>query len=91
MISLEEFELEIRSEGYDEVVIRKWEPNDLAPPHQHPFAAKLLICEGEMWITVGDTTRHLQAGDRYELPSGQLHSERYGPAGAIYWAARKNP
>ena len=41
-----------------------------------------------MWLTVGDSTRHLRSGDRFELDAQVLHSERYGPEGATYWVAR---
>ena len=35
------------------------------------------------------TLRHLQPGDRFELAAEVPHTERYGPAGATYWVARR--
>jgi hypothetical protein len=43
-----------------------------------------------MWLTEGDTTRHLHAGDRFELARSVPHAERYGAEGATYWAARRH-
>jgi quercetin dioxygenase-like cupin family protein len=43
-----------------------------------------------MWLTVGDQTQHLKAGDRFTLDRDVPHAERYGAQGATYWVARKN-
>jgi quercetin dioxygenase-like cupin family protein len=58
--------------------------------HGHPFAVKALVVRGEMWLTVGDDTRHLRAGDTFELGREVLHAERYGSEGASYWVARRH-
>nr|WP_316640578.1 hypothetical protein [uncultured Roseateles sp.] len=34
-------------------------------------------------------TRHLRAGDRFELDAEVPHDERYGIEGAMYWVARR--
>jgi hypothetical protein len=44
-----------------------------------------------MWLTHDGTTQHLRPGDRFELDEGVPHAERYGAAGATYWAARRHP
>ena len=49
-----------------------------------------LVVEGEMWLTVDGETQHLRPGDRFDLPPGKPHAERYGPEGATYWVARTN-
>ena len=46
--------------------------------------------QGEMWLTIADGTRHLRAGDEFELGREAPHAERYGASGATYWAARKH-
>jgi len=88
--SLAEFEAAARREGYDEVAERIWSANTVVETHQHPFAVKAIVVAGEMWLTEGDTTRHLHAGDRFELARSVPHAERYGAAGATYWAARRH-
>ena len=85
-----EFERAARREGYDEVVAREWPADAVVATHEHPFAVKALVVAGEMWLTEGETTRHLVAGDGFELVSGAPHAERYGRDGATYWAARRH-
>lgn len=84
------FQAQARGEGFDEVLSR--ELGARRGGHAHPP-----LCRegggggpGEMWLTVGDDTRHLQPGDRFELDREVPHAERYGAAGATYWVARRN-
>ena len=84
-----EFEAAERALGCSEVVARSWEPNVVQDTHTHPFHARAVVVQGEMWLTVEGTTRHLLPGDRFDLPAGKPHAERYGPEGATYWVARR--
>jgi hypothetical protein len=87
--SYQAFEGQALALGYDEVVDRVWAPHTVVEEHTHPFAAKAVIVEGEMWLMVNGQTQHLQVGDGFELEALVPHSERYGPQGARYWVARK--
>ena len=87
-MDFKKFEAEQRAAGCDEVVERKWQPNTTADTHTHDFSVRALVVQGEMWLTVGDETRHLRPGDRFALDCDVPHVERYGPEGATYWAAR---
>jgi mannose-6-phosphate isomerase-like protein (cupin superfamily) len=75
--------------GADEVLERRWKPGQVVETHTHDFAVDALMVEGEMWLTCGGETRHLKAGDPFQLAEGAPHEERYGPQGAIYWVARR--
>jgi quercetin dioxygenase-like cupin family protein len=88
--SFESFRTRSLAAGADEVVERRWEPGKIAETHSHPFRAEALVTEGEMWLTRGGETRHLRAGDSFDIPAGTPHAERYGPQGATYWVARRN-
>jgi mannose-6-phosphate isomerase-like protein (cupin superfamily) len=83
-----EFDAAERARGCTEVLARSWQPNTVVDEHTHPFRARALVVQGEMWLTVDGQTQHLRPGDRFELPPGTPHSERYGPQGATYWVAR---
>jgi hypothetical protein len=87
---LEAFKAEARAEGYDEIVERKWAPSTVVDIHTHAFAVRALVVQGEMWLKVGRAERHLRPGDEFALDRETPHSERYGPEGATYWAARRN-
>lgn len=50
------------------------------------FQRDALAVEGEMWLD----DRHLMQGGTFQLARGTPHAERYGPAGAVYWMARRN-
>jgi hypothetical protein len=88
--SFSEFEAAARREGYDEIVPRDWPAGAVLETHEHPFAVKAIVIAGEMWLTHDGKTQHLRPGDRFELDEGVPHAERYGNAGATYWAARRH-
>lgn len=87
---LVQFEEDARRAGYDEIVERRWPPNTVVDTHRHPFDAHAIVVDGEMWLTCDEQTRRLQPGDTFDLETGQLHAERYGPDGATYLVARRN-
>lgn len=88
--SFAEFETAARARGYDAVLERRWAPGTVLNTHTHPFAVDALVTAGELWLTVGDETRHLRPGDRFTLEREVPHAERYGAAGATYWVARRS-
>ena len=85
----EEFASSARALGYQDVLARRWQPGQVVADHSHPFDAWALVVQGEMWLTVDGVTRHLTAGDRFELERDKPHSERYGDDGATYWVGRR--
>lgn len=89
-MTYDEFESAARAEGFDEVLVREWQPGQVIDTHRHPFAIKVLVARGEFWLTEGEQVRHLQAGDRFELAREMPHAERYGDEGATFWVARRN-
>ena len=85
-----EFEAAVKAQGFDEVLERAWGPDVVVSTHSHAFAVNAIVVAGELWLRCGEQTRHLQAGDRFELDRDQPHDERYGPQGATFWAARRH-
>ena len=85
-----DFEAAERAAGCTEVLARSWDPGAELREHTHPFRARALVVQGEMWLTIDGQTRHLLPGDRFDVAAGQPHAERYGPEGATYWVARTN-
>ncbi len=85
-----EFEAAARAAGFDEVLERHWAPLTVLDTHGHPFATQVLVVAGDMWLTQGDSTRHLRTGDRFALQRDEPHAERYGEVGATFWVARRN-
>jgi hypothetical protein len=89
-MSFQQFEDHARAQGFDEVLERHWDAHTLLDTHSHPFAVSARVVEGGFWLTVGEQTRHLQAGDSFELDADVPHAERYGAEGARSWVARRN-
>ncbi len=89
-LTYDEFESSVRAEGFDEVLVREWQPGQVLDTHRHPFAVKALVTRGEVWLTEGDHVRHLRVGDGFELAREVPHAERYGDEGATFWVARRN-
>ena len=90
ILTFSEFESTALAQGFDQVVERCWPPLTVLDTHVHPFSLQARVVSGEMWLSVGDITRHLCAGDTFELARDVPHAERYGPEGATYWVARRN-
>jgi hypothetical protein len=87
--NFQKFEADLKAQGYDEVIARDWPPLTVVGIHVHSFAAKALVVRGEMWLTIGDNTKHIPVGGTFELYPGTPHSERYGAEGATYWVGRR--
>ena len=85
------FEAKARAAGFDEVLERRWAPDTIIATHTHNFDVDALVTQGEMWLGCEGRTRHLEAGDTFSLARDVPHDERYGPQGATYWVARRNP
>jgi hypothetical protein len=88
--NFQQFEADLKAQGFDEVLARDWAPLTVVATHVHSFAAKALIVRGEMWLTIGEHTQHIPAGGTFELAPGTPHSERYGTEGATYWVGRRD-
>lgn len=84
-----DFEADALARGFDEVVTREWPPSAVLETHVHPFAVEALVVRGELWLTGGETTQHLCAGERFRLGREVPHAERYGSEGATVWVARR--
>lgn len=87
--SVADFDAAAFALGFSTVLDRQWAPLTVVDTHSHPFDAKAMVTQGEMWLTVGSETRHLMPGDGFELARDIPHAERYGPEGATYRVARR--
>lgn len=88
---IDAFDAQARADGFEQILDRDWGANEVLPEHTHPFDARALVVRGDMWLEHGGTSRHLQPGDRFELAALTPHTERYGPQGATYRVARRQP
>jgi quercetin dioxygenase-like cupin family protein len=89
MIDKAEFERTLREAGYDEILVREWEPGRVVPEHTHPFDARALVLDGEVSLSWNGQQRTFRAGDEFTMQAGVSHSETYGPTGARFLAGRR--
>lgn len=88
--TFEQFQQSALAGGFDEVLQRDWAPDTVLDTHTHPFAVRAVVVAGQMWLSVDGVERELTVGDTFVLDANVPHAERYGPAGASYWVARRN-
>lgn len=85
----DEFLVTIADGMYAEIVAVTREADTGLETHSHPFEARALVLRGELKISIAGTARLYRAGDVFHVQARCEHSERYGPQGVTYLAARK--
>ena len=88
--TFEAFKARKLAEGHDEVLVREWAPSLFNDQHDHPFDTDAIVVKGEFWLTLDGKTTHYRIGDTFRVGRGIRHAEKFGPDGAVFWAARKN-
>ena len=84
------FEAAARRSGYTEIIAKDWEPSLVLERHTHPYDVDALLVSGSLALEIDGETRHLVAGDAFQLAANVPHSEVYGPNGATVWVARRH-
>ena len=83
------FEAELKREGYD--VLNNTTPGaKVNPEHSHPFDVRAMVLQGALTLTTGGQATTYRAGEIFTMARGCLHSESYGPEGAVILAGRKH-
>ncbi len=85
----DDFMAAARAEGFAEPVLVEYPSTHALGEHSHPFGAFALVLDGEFTLEVGGAATCYRPGDTFRLPPGTLHTERAGPQGVRYFAARK--
>ena len=76
------FEAELTREGYD--ILTNTTPGaKVNPEHSHPFNVKAMVLRGALTLTRDGASRTYRASETFTMPKGCLHSESYGPEGAV--------
>jgi len=82
------FEAELKRDGY-EVATNTTPGVKVNPEHSHPFDVRAMVVQGAITITSGSEAVTYKQGDTWDLARGRLHSESYGPEGAVVLFGRK--
>ena len=90
-MSWSQFQTQASDQGYTECLHKVWDADLALDTHTHPFAVWARVDAGEMWLSHGGHTHHLQAGDVFSLDADVPHQERYGDSAVTVWIARRHP
>ena len=88
--SFDAFRVEALADGCDEALVREWRADQVVGTHAHPFVAEAVVVRGEMWLSEGGRTWHLERGGSFRIGANVPHAERYGPEGATFWVGRRS-
>jgi quercetin dioxygenase-like cupin family protein len=83
------WEEQLSEEGFNQVFTWRDGPHVFYPDHTHTHLTAHFILDGEMTLTSGGNTRTYKAGDRCDVPAGEVHSARMGPSGCTYIVGEK--
>ena len=83
------FESELKRDGY-EIMTNTTSGVKANPEHCHPYDVRAMVLKGALTMTCGGEVRTYKAGETFTMARGRLHSESYGPEGAVTLLGRKN-
>ncbi|WP_395712390.1 cupin domain-containing protein [Reyranella sp.] len=82
------FEADLKRDGY-EIATNITAGAKVNPEHSHPFDVRAMVLDGALTLTSEGKTTTYRAGETFTMAKGCLHSESYGPEGAVTLFGRK--
>jgi quercetin dioxygenase-like cupin family protein len=89
MAELDQFERQLREEGFRHTFVWRDAPEAFYPDHAHTSETAHVILEGELTLITAGETRTYGVGERCDVPAGAVHSARMGPRGCRYLIGEK--
>jgi quercetin dioxygenase-like cupin family protein len=83
------FEDELKRDGYD-VTTNTTPGAKTNPEHSHTFDVRAMVLQGALTLKRDGSVQTYKAGESFSMPRGCLHSESYGPEGAVTLVGRKH-
>lgn len=80
----------LEEEGYSDLAVHVFEPNQAFGDHTHEKATIHIILKGGMILTDKNGETILKQGDRFEIPAGTTHSALCNPEGCTFIAGVKS-
>lgn len=84
-----EWEAKLRSEGFSGIFVHRDSPNAFYPDHTHIGITAHIVLDGEITVTSEGQTVSYKTGERFDVPSGEVHSASIGPNGCRYMIGEK--
>ena len=82
------FEAELKRDGYD-MGTNTTVGEKVNPEHSHPWDVRVMVVQGALTLHRDGTARTYKTGETFAMPKGCLHSESYGPEGAVTLFGKK--
>ncbi len=83
-----EFEAQLKADGYKEIETQDLEPRPGKGRHRHLFAVRGLVLSGAFVVTKDEPVT-FEPGEIFSVALGELHDESIGPQGARVLVGRK--
>jgi quercetin dioxygenase-like cupin family protein len=80
---------QLEAEGFSHTFVWEDAPHALYPNHTHAGLTAHIVLDGEMTLTTQGRPRTIRAGERCDVPAGEVHSARMGPGGCRYLVGEK--
>jgi len=77
----EQFERELRAQGYGEPEALEYPPNMAKEMHTHDKSCFVLVLGGELTLVTEEGATTYRCGDTCKIASGTLHAEQTGASG----------
>ena len=85
----QELEEQLLSEGFTGIFVHRDSPNAFYPDHTHSGITAHIILDGEITVTSEGQTVTYKTGERFDVPSGEVHSANIGAEGCRYMIGQK--
>jgi hypothetical protein len=83
-----QFEAQLKADGYTEIETQNLEPRPAKGRHRHLFAVRGLVLSGAFVVTKDEPVT-FEPGEIFSVSLGELHDESIGPEGARVLVGRK--
>lgn len=79
----------LSEEGFKGIFVHTDNPSAYYPDHTHKGITAHVVLDGEITVTVDGHTKTYCSGERFDVPSGEIHSARVGDKGCRYIIGEK--
>jgi quercetin dioxygenase-like cupin family protein len=83
------FEIELRKDGFGEIVNGEMKPNEVRKVHAHDHEVRGLVLEGGILLTCDNKERSFGVGEVFTMEAGREHAERASATGLRFIAGRR--
>ena len=84
-----ELEAKLKEEGFAGIFVHTDGPGAYYPDHTHSGITAHIVLDGEITVTSEGKTQTYSTGQRFDVPSGEVHSAKIGPSGCRYMIGEK--